>query len=145
MAASIRAISATSSRQRRCRIFQSPASRCPDFRPEKALQFAGIRFVAIFFVFCAPAFGQSAPDNNLSQDLLKKRIESMNLFTLNAPTALPVQKVVIVGKPAVCAIQLLNALPADSKADYKLRIVKPASPTEGAAAPTPQLGLPACK
>ena len=81
-----------------------------------------MRFVAVFFAFCAVAFSQSAPDNNLSQagklelldklnpppqDLLKNRVESMRLFT--APRVLTPQAVVITGQPTTCAIPLLNA------------------------------------
>jgi hypothetical protein len=139
-----------------------------------------MRFAAVFLCFCAVAFSQSAPGNNLqqavqlelldklnppSQDLLKRRIESMKLDSLNPPSqdslkrliesmkldgpkTLPGQTVVIGPDPArnsVCAIPLLNALPAQGKVDYKLRIVEPAPPGERTVTKRSEAGIPACK
>ena len=97
-----------------------------------------MRFAAVFFAFCAVAFSQSATDN-----YLKNRFKTLKLESLKIS---PGQTVVVTGAPdrnSVCAIPLLNALPAQSKVDYKLRIVKPVSPTE-LVAPQP-VGIPACK
>jgi hypothetical protein len=60
---------------------------------------------------------------------------------------IPAKPVIVVsGEPKVCAIPLLNALPARSSVDYKIRVVKPAMPAEQLAATAPpQIGILACK
>jgi hypothetical protein len=93
-----------------------------------------MRFAALFFAFCAVAFSQSATDN-----YLKNRLKTLKF---EAPKISSGQTVVVTGSP-VCAVPLLNALPAQSRIDYKLRIVKPVSPTERVT-PRP-VGIPACK
>jgi hypothetical protein len=99
-----------------------------------------MRFAAVFFAFCAVAFSQSATDN-----YLKNRFKSLKL---EAEKMSPGQTVVVTGVPernSVCAIPLLSALPAESKIDYKLKIVKPAAPAEPAAATRSEVGIPTCK
>jgi hypothetical protein len=105
-----------------------------------------MRLVVVSLVFCAVAFSQSAPDNNLQDFFAKrfaKRLESMKLPNGPALTGKPAA---LAHAPEVCAIPLLNALPARSSGDYKIRIVKPNVPAGQMAGDAPShLGIPACK
>lgn len=76
-------------------------------------------------MFSALAFGQAAHDQTGQDTAARDKV--------------------VVSKPAACAIPLLNALPANGKADLKMPTVKPSANVERDTAMTSKLGLPACE
>jgi len=105
-----------------------------------------MKLVALSLVFCAMAVCQDAVQSSILDGLnpkmpdLAQRFKSMKLLIPGRPV------IVVTGEPKICAIPLLNALPARSSVDYKIRVVKPAWTDAQLAATAPaQLGMPACK
>jgi hypothetical protein len=104
-----------------------------------------MKLLALSLALSAKAICQSAPPNALNEDALKKLLEVQKLPALPAlsPT---MPKVIIVGKPVtVCAIPLLNALPANGNIDYKIQIVGPRQAERVSKDAPVQIGIPACK
>lgn len=82
--------------------------------------------IALFF--SGMAFSQSSPNHfQLPDKLTDPHTQAKALSSLmNLPQPLPVQPIIrIAPKATVCAIPLLNALPANSKADFKIQVIKP--------------------
>lgn len=105
-----------------------------------------MKLVALSLVFCAAAVCQDAVQTSILDSLnpkmpdLAQRFKSMKLLLPPKPV------IVITGKPKVCAIPLLNALPAKGSVDYKIQVVRPNIPaSQIAATAPPQPGIPACK
>jgi hypothetical protein len=99
-----------------------------------------MKLLALSLAFCGAAFGQSLTPN----EDLQKRLESMKL--LNAPKDSWAQPLTFFAhKPEVCAIPLLNMLPAKSNVDYKIQIVKPKQSEPRPAKAPADIGIPACK
>jgi hypothetical protein len=91
-----------------------------------------MRLAAIAPLFCAVAFGQSAPPvglldklNPSQADRLKQHLKTLKLTPLHSPTVVVVRR-----NPGVCAVPLLQALPPNDKTDYKLRVFRPTMPPE---------------
>ena len=110
-----------------------------------------MRLVFPTLCFCAVALGQTAPvptfqlPQTLTEarpNLWEERLKSLKLIE---PSHVAIPQMVAAVKPKACAIPLLNALPAQPKVDYKMRVFKPAENVEGSNAATPQIGLPACE
>jgi hypothetical protein len=84
--------------------------------------------VGIALFFSGMAFGQSSPNHFQLPDKLIDPHPQPKVLTglMNLPQPLPAQPIVVVSpKATVCAIPLLNALPANSKADFKIQVMKP--------------------
>jgi len=82
--------------------------------------------IALFF--SGMAFSQSSPNHfQLPDKLIDPHTQPKVLSGLmNLPQPLPAQRILgIAPKATVCAIPLLNALPASSKADFKIQVIKP--------------------
>ena len=82
--------------------------------------------IALFF--SGMAFSQSSPNHfQLPDKLIDPQTQPKVLSGLmNLPQPLPAQPILRIGpKATVCAIPLLNALPANSKADFKIQVIKP--------------------
>jgi hypothetical protein len=91
------------------------------------------------FMLCAAAFGQTASDN-VAGDALKKRMQTLNLFSVN-PSA--PRQIVLAGAlaPKVCAIPLLSVDPVQT--NDRMKIMTPhIEPRRG---DTIQVPAPACK
>jgi hypothetical protein len=121
-----------------------------------------MKLIAVSMLFSAALFGQTPQGNGspqpqwsplldklvppFPQEALKKRFENMTL--LNGPAMLWVKPLVTAQAetPKVCAIPLLNALPAKASVDYKIRVVKPnVQDALTARSAQPRIGIPACK
>jgi len=105
-----------------------------------------MKLVALLLAFCAAGFCQDAVQSSILDGLnpkmpdLAQRFKSMKLVFPANPVIL------VTGQPKVCAIPLLNALPAKSSVDYKIQVVRPNLPAgQMAATAPPQLGIPACR
>jgi hypothetical protein len=71
-------------------------------------------------------------------EMAQKRFLTMNLKPLTVLKPVFARE----GTPKVCAIPLLNALPATSSGDFKIQVYKPAATVD----PMPSAaGIPACK
>jgi hypothetical protein len=82
--------------------------------------------IALFF--SGMAFSQSSPNHFQLPDKLIDPNPQPKAFTglMNLPQPLPAQPMLRIGPNAtVCAIPLLNALPANKKADFKIQLIKP--------------------
>jgi hypothetical protein len=82
--------------------------------------------IALFF--SGMAFGQSSPNHFQLPDKLIDPHAHPKVLTglMNLPQPLPVQPILRIGpKATACAIPLLNALPANSKADFRIQVIKP--------------------
>jgi hypothetical protein len=88
--------------------------------------------IALFF--SGMAFSQSSPnhfqlpdrliDPHTPPKVLPRQPAGWGL--MNLPQPAPVQPILRIGpKDTVCAIPLLNALPANSKADFRIQVIKP--------------------
>jgi hypothetical protein len=117
-----------------------------------------MKLAAIALVFCAVAFGQSAPSQHPlldglkpaePSDLFQGRVLSMDLLHAPPKFAAIGPKVLLASPaPRVCAIPLLQALPANGKTDYKIRIYTPPAPEPQTALNNQAgagIGIPACK
>jgi hypothetical protein len=129
-----------------------------------------MKLVALALVSCALAFAQSDPAKSPLLDGLKpmdqferlqQHLKGMKLMTspLNPPDSTAPLKLQSLQQmlaargrlnvvPRVCAIPLLQALPAQDRTEFKLQVVRPAVPPEQPAASSGAgtgLGIPACK
>ena len=77
--------------------------------------------VGIALFFSGMAFSQSSPNHFQLPDKLTDPHVKQKVLTglLNRP------QLRIAPRETVCAIPLLNALPANSKADFKIQVIKP--------------------
>jgi hypothetical protein len=77
--------------------------------------------VGIALFFSGMAFSQSSPNHFQLPDKLTDPHTQPKVLTglLNGP------QLQIAPRATVCAIPLLNALPAKSKADFKIQVIKP--------------------
>lgn len=112
--------------------------------------FRHMRLAAIALLFSALLLGQTAPGQSApgqtSQDLAVKALqERLKNLKLIEPSHFSIQQAPAASNPKLCAIPLLNALPANNKAENKMPIVKPPENVEHTKAMTSQLGLPACE
>jgi hypothetical protein len=82
--------------------------------------------IALFF--SGMALGQSSPNHFQLPDKLIDPLPQPKALSglMNLPQPLPAQPFPrIAPKATVCAIPLLNALPAKSKVDFKIQVMKP--------------------
>jgi hypothetical protein len=93
----------------------------------------------MLFMLCAAAFGQTASDN-VAGDALKKRMQTLNLFSVNPSVP---KQIVLAGAmpPKVCAIPLLRVNPVAT--NDRMQIMTPhVEPMRG---DTVQVPAPACR
>src|SRR5215469_18653849 len=90
--------------------------------------------VVIGVVACASAFCQAAgpslqliPQDEARNFLNQQRLKSLNLLKAPSVPGLSTAPAPAPAPPAssVCAIPLLNALPAAGKVDYKIQVIRP--------------------
>ncbi len=84
--------------------------------------------VGIALCFSGMAVSQSSPNHFQLPDKLIDPLRQPKVLSglMNLPQPLPAQPILrIAPKVTVCAIPLLNALPANSKADFKIQVIKP--------------------